>query len=208
MTARDESERRPPGRPHGAEADELEARRAEAWRLRVDEGRTFTDIAMLLGVSPSTACSYIATILERKLPGDEEVVTYRQQLVAEARARASLAFERADDLYQKAEDQTLILEGPRGGVIVSTLAPQMYGRAAMWEQRAMHHLDRLARWSGVEALVAKEGGPDPEALEGSIAAEAERFLAVMAEVDRKRAAAQEAIGANGSDSVNGNGSHG
>jgi hypothetical protein len=183
------------GRPCGPEADLLAAKRAEAWRLRTVEQMTFADIGVMLGVSTGTAMRYVQAILAERAPSDEDVEAYRQQLIATAMARSELAFERADELYQDAQDQDRILEGPRGGKIVSTLGPQLYGRAAMWEQRGLHHLDRVARWSGVEALA--QAGIDVDAVEGLVAAEAERFLEVIDDVRRKRDQASATLSAAG-----------
>lgn len=184
---------RKPGRPQGPATDELAAARAEAWRLRVDERRTFADIGLLMGCSTATAQRMVRAVLSEVVPSADEIEMYRRSLTAEALSRAELAFERADELWEMGRAQELILEGSRGGPVVSPLAPALFGRAVQWERAGIHHLDRVAKWSGVEAAVAA-AQVDVEGVEAEVSAEAERFLAVLAEVERKRASVADRAG--------------
>jgi hypothetical protein len=126
------------GRPRGPARDVLSFRRGEAWRLHVVEGRSLAAVGSELGVSKTTASRYVWAVWEEHPPPPSDIEQVRTCLVADAYARAALAFERSDEIYELAER------------VPGDMRPALYGAAAEWDRIGLEWRDRFARWSGAD----------------------------------------------------------
>lgn len=172
----------------GANGTALAARRAEAWRLRVDEGLTYAEIGDRLGCADSTACSYVQHVLAEHAPTAESIDRHRAELIAEAAARFRLWSERADHLFRQGDDLDYVrtihrAKGPDVEV-PEDLKPRLYQQAVNAERTAIRWAERLAKWAGIEDRA--DGGGDPERAAEVMVERVELFLAAVASVEQRR----------------------
>src|SRR5690606_26441572 len=130
----------------GANGTALAARRQDAGRLRVEEGRTYREIGDELVCSEATAVRYVQRILAERAPTDAEVEAYRAHLIAQSSARLALWAERADKLHADAERQADTRYGEKGES-TNDLKPRLYASAVAAERTAISWAERLAKWT-------------------------------------------------------------